>query len=168
MRMTNLRSLREQMGWSQEELAQRAGISFKTIQAHEYGIAKDVHMSIVTKVSSAFKCATDVLFLSEDNGLRINSPSDPETLSSLETAKTERVVLQEMQFEDAELEMQTTALQKLEERVRLHGKRNHRGHKQWRDVVIVGEVLFEIDVTSDENPEPLTESRALELLEVLK
>jgi DNA-binding XRE family transcriptional regulator len=168
--MINLRNLREQMGWSQEELAHRAGISSKTIQAHEYGIAKDVHMSIVAKVSSAFECATDDLFLPEDNGLRINLPPDPETLSSLETAKTERAVIQEMQFEDAALEMQTTALERLAEQVQIYGKKNRFGHKQLRDVVLVAGVLLEVawDVTSNDEPSEITESRALELLEALK
>lgn len=120
-------------------------------------------------------CDPDDFFLDTDSATTLNdddSPhvaaSDLETIATLETAQSERVILQETLLEDASVEMQQTALEQLEAHVRIHGKRNARNHKQWRDVVIVGEVLFEIDVTSNDEPDPLTEARAQELLEALK
>jgi transcriptional regulator with XRE-family HTH domain len=219
MRMTNLRNLRDALGWSREELARRAGVSAKTIEAHEIGSPEDVYKSISTKLAIALGCDESNLFFLEEYALTHNLV-DPETLSSLETAKSERAVLQEsveetialsseqitgitewgkqaglsdsivegmvepykqtirevlqeMAFDDAALEMRPTktltALQRLEQQVQTYGRKNHLGHKQLGDIVLVGGALLELawDVTSNDEPDAVTESRAEEILNEL-
>jgi transcriptional regulator with XRE-family HTH domain len=83
MRMTNLRNLRDAKNWSREELGRLAGVSAKTIEAHEIGSPEDVYKSISSKLAAALGCDENALFLNTSNGLRINplesSPSHTTT-----------------------------------------------------------------------------------------
>jgi transcriptional regulator with XRE-family HTH domain len=171
----NVRYMREQNKLTQKALAER--LSYRSPQ-----FVSDIErgkflpkLVTLAKLGVALGCTANDLLSPELSTSTVNlddlePETDSETLSSLETAKTERAVIQEMQFEDAELEMQTTALERLAEQVQTYGKRNRFQHKQLRDVVLVAGVLLELaeDVSSNDEPSAITESRALELLEALK
>jgi hypothetical protein len=151
-------------GWSARKLSQMAKVPYDTARMASQG-SLNPSLQTTTKLVVALDLKLEILPVTDPE-----TSTDPETLSSLETAKTERAVIQEMQFEDAELEMQTTALERLAEQVQIYGKKNRFGHKQLRDVVSVAGVLLEVawDVTSQDEPSEITESRAAELLEALK
>lgn len=50
--MTSLRALRERQGYSQRELAKRAGVAFRTIQLLEWG-KHDARLSTIAKIDKA-------------------------------------------------------------------------------------------------------------------
>jgi DNA-binding XRE family transcriptional regulator len=79
MRMTNLRAIREARDISREKLAKKADISMKTIEAHEYGRAQDVAMSIAKPLADALEVPIEDLFLPENTGLRIKPESAKES-----------------------------------------------------------------------------------------
>jgi transcriptional regulator with XRE-family HTH domain len=70
--MTNLRNLRDAQNWSREELGRRAGVSAKTIEAHEIGSPEDVYKSISCRLAAALRCDESALFLSSNICLQIN------------------------------------------------------------------------------------------------
>lgn len=77
--MTNLRNLRDAKGWSREELGRLAGVSAKTIEAHEIGSPEDVYKSISSKLAQALGCDENALFLSNNMRRLINpAPLEPE------------------------------------------------------------------------------------------
>lgn len=71
MRMTNLRTLREAAKLSRDGLARISGVSSKTIEAHETGVANDTFVSIAMPIARALKVTLETLFLDLPNGLRI-------------------------------------------------------------------------------------------------
>lgn len=144
-------------GWSARKLSEMANVPYDTARMASQGTLNP-SLRTTTKLVVALDLKIEILPI-----------NDFETLASIEVAKQEREVLQETLIKDAELEMQPSALQQLEEQVRVYGKKNRFGHKQLRDVVLVGGVLLEMawDVTSNDEPEAITESRAAELLEAL-
>lgn len=60
--MDRLRELREAKGLSREGLARVAGVSAKTIEAHEYGRTSDVSVSIAYRIAAALELPLDDLF----------------------------------------------------------------------------------------------------------
>lgn len=60
--MDRLREHREAKGLSREMLARSAGVSTKTVEAHEYGRTSDVNVSIAFRLASALGIALDDLF----------------------------------------------------------------------------------------------------------
>lgn len=62
MRMDRLREHREAQNLSREALARAAGISTKTIEAHEYGRTSDVSVSIAFRIAAALGLPIDDLF----------------------------------------------------------------------------------------------------------
>ena len=65
MRMDRLREHREAKGLSREALARAAGVSAKTIEAHEYGRTTDVSVSVAFRLSVALSVSLDDLFSAE-------------------------------------------------------------------------------------------------------
>jgi transcriptional regulator with XRE-family HTH domain len=164
MQMVNLRPLRDAKGWSREKLARRAGISAKTIEAHEMGIAKDVFKSVSQSLATALEVPEESLFF--DNNYAPIDNLDPETLANLATAQAEHRLLTDMALETVRLEIApetTTALERLAELVRVQGKRNQYGHKQYKNIILNGGLL---ELTDDE-PEAVSEARAAQILEAL-
>lgn len=60
--MDRLREHREAQGLSREALARAAGVSAKTIEAHEYGRTTDVNVSIAFRIAAALELRLDDLF----------------------------------------------------------------------------------------------------------
>lgn len=151
------------------DIAREAGISEKTVRNALKGrnLPTPAYKKLISDAVS--KLVASSVSVSDQH-----KTTDSETLCSLETAKTERAILQETLLEDAALEMQAemrppnalTALRRLEQQVRTYGKRNHLNHKQLGDIVLVGGVLLELawDYTNDDEPETVTESRAEKIL----
>jgi hypothetical protein len=101
--------------------------------------------------------------LAGDIPVQSNNP-DPETFANLATAQAEHRLLTEMALETARLEIApetTTALERLRELVRVQGKRNQYGHKQYKNIILNGGLL---ELTDDE-PEVISETRAAQILE---
>lgn len=63
--MDILREHREAKGLSREALARAAGVSAKTIEAHEYGRTADVSVSIAFRIAAALGVSLDDLFSAE-------------------------------------------------------------------------------------------------------
>ena len=59
--LSNLKSLREQKGWTQEKLAQQAGISYHTLIKIERGFIKDPRISTVINLADALDIDLDKL-----------------------------------------------------------------------------------------------------------
>lgn len=62
MRMDRLREHRETRNLSREALARAAGVSSKTIEAHEYGRTTDVSVTIAFRIAAALGLSMDDLF----------------------------------------------------------------------------------------------------------
>lgn len=60
--MDRLREHREAKKLSREALARAAGVSAKTIEAHEYGRTSDVSVSIAFRIAAALEVSLDDLF----------------------------------------------------------------------------------------------------------
>jgi transcriptional regulator with XRE-family HTH domain len=144
-------------GWSAKKLSEMANVPYDTARMASQGT---LNPSLKT---------TTKLVVALDLKLEILPINDFETVASVEVVKQERAILQETLLEDAALEMQPTALKRLEEQVQIYGKKNRFGLKQFRDVVLVAGVLLELawDVTSNDEPSEITEARAEELLAAL-
>ncbi|WP_339096234.1 helix-turn-helix transcriptional regulator [Deinococcus sp. VB142] len=87
-----LRELREAQSLSREALARAAGISAKTIEAHEYGRTADVGVSIAFRIAVALGVSLDDLFSAEVKAMTLKEGSYlqvlgasalPETVSPL-------------------------------------------------------------------------------------
>jgi transcriptional regulator with XRE-family HTH domain len=74
MQMVNLRPLRDAKGWSRENLARRAGVSAKTIEAHEMGLTKDVFKSVSRALADALGVPEESLFF-DNNYASTDNPS---------------------------------------------------------------------------------------------
>ena len=98
------------------------------------------------------------------------SDSDSHTIDALETAanissaKAELEILRDTTFEDAANEMQPSSLERFADHLRVNGRRNANGHKQWREYVLIAGAPLEI---TEDGTEPITPARALELLGAL-
>lgn len=65
--MTSIRAYREQMGWTQEALAERCGVVKQTVSMWETGDRKpDIIM--VKRLAGIFGCTTDDLLAGIDAG----------------------------------------------------------------------------------------------------
>ena len=87
-----------------------------------------------------------------------------ETAASISSAKAELEILRDTAFEDAALEMQPSSLERFADHLRVNGRRNANGHKQWREYVLIAGAPLEI---TEDGTEPITPARALELLGAL-
>jgi transcriptional regulator with XRE-family HTH domain len=56
-----LRQLRKKAGWSQQKLAERAGLSYNVITKIEQGVAKRPTIQTVIKLADAFGLSLDEL-----------------------------------------------------------------------------------------------------------
>lgn len=65
MHLKNLAKIRKQKGWSQEKLAQEAGISYNTLIKIERGGIKNPKIETVIKLSSALDVSVDDLLRKE-------------------------------------------------------------------------------------------------------
>lgn len=70
--MSQIRTLREDRGWTQEELAFRAGISQSIISQYETG-TRSMTMKLLQKIADALDCAPAHLIDKED---KLESVSD--------------------------------------------------------------------------------------------
>ena len=61
MHLKNLAKIRKQKGWSQEKLAQEAGISYNTLIKIERGGIKNPKIETVIKLSKALNISLDSL-----------------------------------------------------------------------------------------------------------
>ena len=59
--LKNLKSLRIKKGWTQEKLAQEAGISYHTLIKIERGDIKDPRLATLKKLSKALEISIDKL-----------------------------------------------------------------------------------------------------------
>lgn len=66
MYLKNLVKLRKQKGWSQEKLAQEAGISYNTLIKIERNGIKNPKIETVIKLADALKVKIDVLVGSQN------------------------------------------------------------------------------------------------------
>ncbi len=60
-RLKNIKALREQKGWTQEKLAQEAGISYQTLIKIEHGGIKNPRLETLIKIAKSLEVAIDKL-----------------------------------------------------------------------------------------------------------
>mgnify|MGYP001577460194 CR=1 FL=1 len=56
-----LKDLRKKVGWSQQKLAEKAGLSYNVITKIEQGAAKNPNIQTIIKLANAFKISLDEL-----------------------------------------------------------------------------------------------------------
>ncbi len=56
-----LKQLRKKAGWSQQRLAEKAGLSYNVITKIEQGAAKNPNIQTIIKLANAFKISLDEL-----------------------------------------------------------------------------------------------------------
>jgi len=56
-----VKELRRKMGWSQQKLAEKAGLSYNMITKIEQGVAKQPTIQTVIKIADAFNISLDEL-----------------------------------------------------------------------------------------------------------
>lgn len=56
-----LKGLRKKAGWSQQKLAEKAGLSYNVITKIEQGAAKNPNIQTIIKLANAFKISLDEL-----------------------------------------------------------------------------------------------------------
>ena len=56
-----LKELRKKSGWSQQKLAEKAGLSYNVITKIEQGAAKNPNIQTIIKLANAFKISLDEL-----------------------------------------------------------------------------------------------------------
>ena len=61
MLSANIKKLRKEQGLSQEQLAQKAGITYSTLIKIESGLNKNPTLETLTKIAGAFKIKIDDL-----------------------------------------------------------------------------------------------------------
>ena len=61
MLSANIKKLRKEQGLSQEQLAQKAGITYSTLIKIESGLNKNPTLETLTKIANAFKVKIDEL-----------------------------------------------------------------------------------------------------------
>jgi transcriptional regulator with XRE-family HTH domain len=60
-RLKNIKVLREKKGWTQEKLAQEAGISYQTLIKIEHGGIKNPRLETLIKIAKSLEVAIDKL-----------------------------------------------------------------------------------------------------------
>ena len=63
--LKNLKSLRDGRGWTQQELADNAGVRVDVIRKHEQGAVEDTLLSIAYPIARALDVSIEALFLHE-------------------------------------------------------------------------------------------------------
>lgn len=58
-RLKNIKALRESKGWTQEKLAQQAGISYQTLIKIEHGGIRNPRMETLIKIARALNITID-------------------------------------------------------------------------------------------------------------
>ena len=71
--MDRLREHREAATLSREALARLAGVSAKTIEAHEYGRTSDVSVSIAFRLAAALGLTLDDLFSADVKAMTLKA-----------------------------------------------------------------------------------------------
>jgi transcriptional regulator with XRE-family HTH domain len=56
-----LKQLRKKAGWSQQKLAEKAGLSYNVITKIEQGVAKNPNIQTILKLADAFAISLDAL-----------------------------------------------------------------------------------------------------------
>ena len=137
-------------------IAARAGIDVKTLKNTIGGTRKTNNATKrVLGEALAFFLTSDIPMTNFDA---------LETAASISSAKAELEILRDTAFEDAALEMQPSSLDRFANHLRVNGRRNVNGHKQWREYVLIAGAPLEI---TEDGTEPITPARALELLGAL-
>jgi transcriptional regulator with XRE-family HTH domain len=158
-----IRTRREELGITQVELSRRMGRKNNAAYISEIENGKrDIGVQTLNRAAVALNC-TPADFLTFEL-VKSNKFPDPETFANLATAQAEHRLLTDMALETARLEIApetTTALERLRELVRVQGKRNQYGHKQYKNIILNGGLL---ELTDDE-PEVISETRAAQILE---
>jgi len=67
MLTNNIKKLRKKFGWSQQKLAQKAGLSYNAITKIEQGSAKNPRMETLIKIAGAFNISIDELIGKKNN-----------------------------------------------------------------------------------------------------
>jgi len=62
----NIKKYRKKLGWSQQKLAEKSGLSYNAITKLEQGVAKHPTIQTVTKLADAFKISLDELVRKEE------------------------------------------------------------------------------------------------------
>ena len=57
----NIKKLRKEKNWSQQDLAVKAGLSYNAITKIEQGVAEDPRMTTLIKIADAFNITIDEL-----------------------------------------------------------------------------------------------------------
>lgn len=65
-----LKQLRKKAGWSQQKLAEKAGLSYNVITKIEQGVAKRPSIQTMMKLADAFGISLDVLVEREPNSVK--------------------------------------------------------------------------------------------------
>lgn len=65
--LRNLKLLREQQGWTQQELADKAGVKVDVVRNHEQNKVEDTLLSIAHPIAKALGVQIEALFLSESS-----------------------------------------------------------------------------------------------------
>lgn len=73
MQMKRLREHRAAQGLSRRALAEKAGVSAELIKQHEYGWARDTHVSVAFPLAWALGVRIDELYAEEDMALRVKA-----------------------------------------------------------------------------------------------
>jgi len=60
-----IRALRAHLGWSQEQLAERAGLNYKHYQEIERGGKREIRFSTLVRIARAFELPLHMLFTDE-------------------------------------------------------------------------------------------------------
>jgi len=56
-----IKQLRKKVGWSQQKLAEKAGLSYNVITKIEQGVAKNPNIKTMIKLAEAFQISLDEL-----------------------------------------------------------------------------------------------------------
>lgn len=65
--LRNLKLLREQQGWTQQELADKAGVKVDVVRNHEQNKVEDTLLSIAYPIAKALGVQIEALFLPESS-----------------------------------------------------------------------------------------------------
>lgn len=65
--LRNLKRIRDARGWTQQELAEKAGVHVDVIRKHEQSAVKDTLLSIAHPIAQALDVSIEALFLLESS-----------------------------------------------------------------------------------------------------
>lgn len=65
--LRNLKALRDERGWTQQELADKAGVKVDVIRNHEQNKVEDTLLSIAHPIANALGVEIEALFLPESS-----------------------------------------------------------------------------------------------------